>query len=70
MSIKYIIIFGEGFVVPLIFNIKITIELLNYNIIIKFKVIKFIKLVINSLKLINIIARAIIIRSSKLIKFI
>ncbi len=39
IDIKWIIIFGEGFVVLLILNIKIIIKLLNYNVIVKFKVI-------------------------------
>jgi len=45
-------------------------ELLNYNVIIKFKVIKFIKLVINNLKFSSIVAKTIVLRSIKLIKFI
>jgi len=45
------------------------VELLDYKVIIKFKVIKIIKLVIGLLKLTNIITRTIILTSSKLIKF-
>ncbi len=63
-------IFGEGFVISLIFNTKITIKLLDYNIIVKFKVIKFIKFVINNLKLTSVVARVIVLRSNKLIEFI
>jgi hypothetical protein len=57
-------VFGEGFVVPLIFNIKITIELLNYNVIVKLKVIKPVKLVINNLKFTSVVARAIVVRNN------
>jgi len=45
------------------------VELLDYKVIIKFKVVKVIELVINLLKFINIIAKTIILTSSKLIKF-
>ncbi len=44
-------------------------KLLDYNVIIKFKIIKFIKLVINNLKLINIIINIIILNNNKLIEF-
>jgi len=47
-----------------------TIELLNYNVIIKFKIIKPVKLIINNLKFTSVLVRAIIIKSSKLIEFI
>jgi len=62
-------LFSEYFIITLVINIKITVELLNYKIIIKFKVVKIIKLIINFLKLTNIIAKTIILTSSKLIKF-
>jgi len=45
-------------------------KLLNYNVIIKLKVIKFIKLIINNLKFTSVVARAIILKTSKLIEFI
>jgi len=62
-------IFSEYFIVILIINIKITVELLDYKILIKSKVIKIIKLVIGFLKFINIIVRTIILTGNKLIKF-
>ncbi len=55
--------------VALIIKTKIIIELLDYKIIIRFKVVKIIKLVINLLKLTSVVARTIILTSSKLIKF-
>jgi hypothetical protein len=53
----------------LIIRVKITVELLDYKVIIKFKITKVIELVIGLLKLTNIIARIIALTSSKLIKF-
>jgi len=47
----------------------VTVELLDYKVIIKFKVVKIIELVISLLKFTSIIARTIILISSKLIKF-
>ncbi len=61
-------VFNEYFIIALIIKAKVTIELLDYKVIIKFKVIKIIKLVIGFLKLTSIIARTIILISSKLIK--
>ncbi len=62
-------VFSEYFIITLIINIKVTVELLDYKVIIKFKVVKIIKLVISLLKLTSIIARTIVLTSSKLIKF-
>jgi len=45
------------------------VELLDYKVIIKLKVVKVIKLVIGLLKLTSVVARTIILTSSKLIKF-
>ena len=61
--------FSEYFIIALIIKIKVIIELLNYKVIIKIKVIKNIKLVISLLKLINIIIKIIALITSKLIKF-
>ncbi len=44
-------------------------ELLDYKVIIKLKVVKVIELVISLLKLTNIITRIIVLINSKLIKF-
>jgi len=63
------VVFSEYFIITLIINIKVTVELLDYKVIIKFKVVKIIKLVISLLKLTSIIARTIVLTSSKLIKF-
>ncbi len=62
-------VFNEYFIIALIIRVKITVELLDYKVIIKFKVVKVIKLVINLLKFINVVARIIVLISSKLIKF-
>jgi hypothetical protein len=62
-------VFSEYFIIVLIISVKVTVELLDYKIIIKLKVIKVIELVIGLLKLTNIIARGIVLTSSKLIKF-
>ncbi len=62
-------VFSEYFIVALIIRVKVTVKLLDYKVIIKFKVIKIIKLVIGLLKFINIIAKTIVLTSSKLIKF-
>jgi len=45
------------------------VELLDYKVFIKLKVVKVIKLVIGLLKLTSVVARTIILTSSKLIKF-
>jgi len=45
------------------------VELLDYKVIIKLKVVKVIELVISLLKLTNIITRIIVLINSKLIKF-
>jgi len=63
------VVFNEYFIIALIIRVKITVELLDYKVIIKFKVVKVIKLVINLLKFINVVARIIVLISSKLIKF-
>ena len=62
-------VFSEYLILALIINVKVTVELLDYKVIIKLKIVKVIKLVINLLKLTSIIARTIILTSSKLIKF-
>ncbi len=62
-------IFSEYFIVALIIKIKITIKLLNYKVLIKFKIIRVIELVIGLLKLTSIITRTIILINNKLIKF-
>ena len=62
-------VFSEYFIITLIIRVKVTIELLNYKVIIKLKVVKIIKLVINLLKFTSIVARTIILNSNKLIKF-
>ncbi len=55
--------------ITLVIKIKVTVELLDYKVLIKLKVVKVIKLVIGLLKLTSIIVRIIILTSSKLIKF-
>jgi len=45
------------------------VELLDYKVIIKFKVVKIIKLVIDLLEFTSIIAKTIILINNKLIKF-
>ncbi len=62
-------VFSEYFIIALIIGAKVRVELLDYKTIIKFKVVKVIKLVISLLKLTSIIARIIVLTSSKLIKF-
>ncbi len=62
-------VFSEYFIVILIIRVKVTVELLDYKVIIKFKIIKVIKLVISLLKFTSIIIRTIVLTSSKLIKF-
>ncbi len=62
-------VFSEYFIIMLVIRVKVTVELLDYKVIIKLKVVKFIKLVIGLLKLTSIIARTIVLTSSKLIKF-
>jgi len=62
-------VFSEYFIIALIIKAKIRIKLLDYKVIIKFKVIKFIELVIGFLKLTSVIVRTIILTSNKLIKF-
>jgi len=63
------VVFSEYFIVILIIRVKVTVELLDYKVIIKFKIIKVIKLVISLLKFTSIIIRTIVLTSSKLIKF-
>jgi len=63
------VVFSEYFIIMLVIRVKVTVELLDYKVIIKLKVVKFIKLVIGLLKLTSIIARTIVLTSSKLIKF-
>jgi len=63
------VVFSEYFIITLIIRVKVTIELLNYKVIIKLKVVKIIELVISLLKFTSIIARIIVLISSKLIKF-
>jgi len=63
------VVFSEYFIVALIIRIKVTVELLDYKVIIKLKVVKVIKLVIGLLKLTSIIIKTIILTSNKLIKF-
>ncbi len=61
-------VFNEYFIIALIIRVKVTVELLNYKVIIKFKVVRIIELVIGLLKFTSIIARTIILTSGKLIK--
>ena len=42
-------VFSEYFIIILIIRVKVTVKLLDYKIIIKFKVVKIIELVINFL---------------------
>jgi len=63
------VVFSEYFIIALVVRIKISVELLNYKIIVKLKVVKVIELVIGLLELINIIVKTIVLISSKLIKF-
>jgi len=63
------VVFSEYFIVALIIKTKITVKLLDYKVIIKLKVVKVIELVIGLLKFTSVIARTIILISSKLIKF-
>ena len=62
-------VFNEYFIITLIIQIKITVELLDYKVIIRLKIIKVIKLVINFLKLTSVIVKTIVLINSKLIKF-
>ena len=61
-------VFSEYFIVALIIRVKVSVELLDYKIIVKFKVIKVIELVIGLLEFTSIIIKIIILISSKLIK--
>ncbi len=61
-------VFSEYFIITLIIKIKVTIELLDYKVIIKLKVVKIIKFIISLLKFTSVVARTIILTSSKLIK--
>jgi len=63
------VVFNEYFIITLIIQIKITVELLDYKVIIRLKIIKVIKLVINFLKLTSVIVKTIVLINSKLIKF-
>jgi len=63
------VVFSEYFVIILIIKIKVIVELLDYKVIIKLKVIKIIEFIIGLLKLTSIIARTIVLTSNKLIKF-
>ncbi len=60
--------FSEYFIIALIIRVKVSVELLNYKVIVKFKVIKIIELVIGLLEFTSIIIKIIILISSKLIK--
>ncbi len=62
-------VFSEYFIITLIIKVKVTVELLDYKVIIKLKVVKIIKLVISLLKLTSIITKTIVLINSKLIKF-
>ncbi len=62
-------VFSEYFIIILVINVKVTVELLDYKVIIKLKVVKVIKFIINLLKLTSVIARTIILTNNKLIKF-
>ncbi len=61
-------VFSEYFIVALIIRVKVSVELLDYKIIVKFKVIKVIELVIGLLEFTSVVVRTIILISSKLIK--
>jgi len=63
------VVFNEYFIITLVIKAKVTVKPLDYKVIIKFKIIKIIKLVIGLLKFTNIIARTIVLTSNKLIKF-
>jgi len=63
------VVFSEYFIIILVINVKVTVELLDYKVIIKLKVVKVIKFIINLLKLTSVIARTIILTNNKLIKF-
>jgi hypothetical protein len=63
------VVFSEYFIITLIIKVKVTVELLDYKVIIKLKVVKIIKLVISLLKLTSIITKTIVLINSKLIKF-
>jgi len=52
-----------------VIKVKITVELLDYKVIIKLKVVKVIELVIGLLKFTSVITRIIVLTNSKLIKF-
>jgi len=62
------VVFSEYFIVALIIRVKVSVELLDYKIIVKFKVIKVIELVIGLLEFTSVVVRTIILISSKLIK--
>ena len=61
-------VFSEYFIITLVISAKITVELLDYKVIIKLKVVKIIELVINLLKLTSVVARTIVLTNNKLIK--
>jgi len=62
------VVFSEYFIITLVISAKITVELLDYKVIIKLKVVKIIELVINLLKLTSVVARTIVLTNNKLIK--
>jgi hypothetical protein len=62
-------VFSEYFIIALIIRVKVSVELLDYKVIVKLKIVKVIELVIGLLELTSIIVKIIILTSSKLIKF-
>ena len=62
-------VFSEYFIIALIIRVKVSVELLDYKVIVKLKIVKVIELVIGLLELASIIVKIIILTSSKLIKF-
>jgi len=63
------VVFSEYFIITLIIRAKVIVELLNYKIIIKLKVVKIIEPVISLLKFTSVVARTIVLINNKLIKF-